>query len=103
MIFAIYCTNLILHTHIFKIKTMPNICSTYCFCDNPYYYHHENNTNDDDDNKTNRSMKYEPSKMFGLINCEHKGFVGFEFDDYPEDVLFDMGKLPSFAPNGTFI
>ena len=81
---------------------MPNICSTYCFCDNPYYYHHENNNNDDD-NKTNRSMKYEPSKMFGLINCEHKGFVGFEFDDYPEDVIFDMGKLPSFAPNGTFI
>jgi len=42
---------------------------------------------------------YEPSKMFGLINCEHKGFAGFEFDDYPEDIIQDVEKRPSFAPN----
>ena len=44
--------------------------------------------------------------MFGLINCEHKGFVGFEFDDYPEDIFQSMGKSPLFKPksvcdNGT--
>ena len=33
--------------------------------------------------------------MFGLINCEHKGFVGFEFDDYPEDIFDDVRKSPS--------
>ena len=38
--------------------------------------------------------------MFGLINCEHKGYVGFEFDDYPDDVLIqDMEKRTSYTPN----
>ena len=41
--------------------------------------------------------------MFGLINCEHKGFVGFEFDDYPDDVLIqDVGKRPSYTPNSLY-
>ena len=38
--------------------------------------------------------------MFGLINCEHKGYVGFEFDDYPDHVLIqDMEKRTSYTPN----
>ena len=38
--------------------------------------------------------------MFGLINCEHKGYVGFEFDDYPDDVLIqDMEKCSSYTLN----
>ena len=38
--------------------------------------------------------------MFGLINCEHKGYVGFEFDDYPDDVLIqDMENPTSYTPN----
>ena len=38
--------------------------------------------------------------MFGLINCEHKGYVGFEFDDYPDDVLIQgMEKRTSYTPN----
>ena len=38
----------------------------------------------------------DPSKMFGLINCDHKGYVGFEFDDYPEeDELIPNEKLPN--------
>ena len=40
--------------------------------------------------------------MFGLINCEHKGFVGFEFDDYPEDIILDVGKRPSFTANSIY-
>ena len=30
--------------------------------------------------------------MFGLINCEHRGFVGFQFDDYPDDIVLDNDK-----------
>ena len=62
---------------------MPNLFSTL----HPYTHH------------ANNSHKYEPSKMFGLINCEHKGFVGFEFDDYPEDIIQDVGKRPSLIQN----
>ena len=40
--------------------------------------------------------------MFGLINCEHKGFVGFEFDDYPEDIIQDVGKRPSLILNSPY-
>ena len=52
---------------------MPAFCSTWC-------------------PRHNRNLS-EPSKMFGLINCEHKGFVAFEFDDYPEDIFQDVGKV----------
>ena len=65
---------------------MPNLFSTL----NPYHQH------------ANNSNKYEPSKMFGLINCEHKGFVGFEFDDYPEDMIQNVGKRPSLNPNWNY-
>jgi hypothetical protein len=65
---------------------MPNLFSTL----HPYN-HHANNSN-----------KYDPSKMFGLINCEHKGFVGFEFDDYPEDIILDVGKRPSLILNSPY-
>lgn len=34
----------------------------------------------------------DPSKMFGLINCEHRSFVSFEFDDYPEYVFNNVEK-----------
>ena len=67
---------------------MPNFCSTlHDLHHHVHHLHHQRN-------------KYEPSKMFGLINCEHKGYVGFEFDDYPDDILIhDVGKCPSTIPN----
>ena len=67
---------------------MPNFCSTF-HCTHHYVHHPHLHRN-----------KYEPSKMFGLINCEHKGYVGFEFDDYPDGVLIqDMEKPTSYTPN----
>ena len=41
--------------------------------------------------------------MFGLINCEHKGFVGFEFDDYPDDIFDGVRKSLSSIPILDFI
>ena len=40
----------------------------------------------------NNNNHSDPSKMFGLMNCEHRGFVGFEFNDYPEDIFANMEK-----------
>ena len=39
----------------------------------------------------------DPSKMFGLINCEHRSFVSFEFDDYPEYVFNNAEKSSALS------